>query len=415
MTAQIQSSGVYVFFLGLPVGQVRYFGKGTSFVYAPEFVQTQIELSPLRMPLAYEPYLRADAQFNNLPGILADSLPDTYGTRLMKAYFKSRGLSAPGPLESLAYVGDNGLGALTFKPELNAGGAKMNDAIELFKLIEAHRMQQEDGRFNLRELVRKSGTAGGAQPKALLSHDRLANTLFISNAPERESVLVKFQTDPDDEEPRVEHSLMQLAAQCGVSAAETYLFTTPSPLGNLTHLAVKRFDLNRQLQRYHLASLAGLTEGQYPEGYADYAGFIKVTGAVTRDYTQKLEVFRRAMFNVLVNNHDDHDKNHAFLSNGREWWLSPAYDITYAEWSETAGRAMRVCGHDNHITRADFQRLADEGELQSGDVSAVFEQMNSGISKWTDVATVSGVSDVTIQRVADTIQRNATLVFSKSR
>jgi serine/threonine-protein kinase HipA len=41
--------------------------------------------------------------------------------------------------------------------------------------------------------------------------------------------------------------------------------------------------------------------------------------------------FRRAVFNIMVRNQDDHVKNIAFLMNRKgEWRLSPAFDVNYA-------------------------------------------------------------------------------------
>ena len=43
------------------------------------------------------------------------------------------------------------------------------------------------------------------------------------------------------------------------------------------------------------------------------------------------EQYRRAIFNIVARNQDDHMKNIAFLMNrGGTWRLSPAYDVAYA-------------------------------------------------------------------------------------
>ena len=40
------------------------------------------------------------------------------------------------------------------------------------------------------------------------------------------------------------------------------------------------------------------------------------------------ELFGRICFNAAVSNLDDHPRNHALLAKGRQWRLSPAYDLT---------------------------------------------------------------------------------------
>ncbi len=52
----------------------------------------------------------------------------------------------------------------------------------------------------------------------------------------------------------------------------------------------------------------------------------------TQDVRERLHAFKRAVFNVLFNNRDDHTKNFSFLmeKNG-QWKLAPAYDVTFCE------------------------------------------------------------------------------------
>ena len=71
---------------GSLIGAVAYTegDVAASFQYNPEFLDSGIELSPLMMPLAAAVYRFPELShrsFHGLPGLLADSLPDTFGTR----------------------------------------------------------------------------------------------------------------------------------------------------------------------------------------------------------------------------------------------------------------------------------------------------------------------------------------------
>ena len=44
--------------------------------------------------------------------------------------------------------------------------------------------------------------------------------------------------------------------------------------------------------------------------------------------TDLRELFTRMCFNAAVSNLDDHPRNHAILAKGRDWQLSPAFDLT---------------------------------------------------------------------------------------
>ena len=92
-----------------------------TFQYDPAFVRSGIEIAPVRMPLREQPYrfpgLPEDA-FSGLPGLLADSLPDRWGTALVNAWLASQGReqSSFDVVQRLCYVGTRGVGALEFQP-----------------------------------------------------------------------------------------------------------------------------------------------------------------------------------------------------------------------------------------------------------------------------------------------------------
>ncbi len=61
------------------------------FEYEPAFVKSNIQVSPLKMPLSNQVYFFPDLKnptFYGLPGLLADSLPDKYGHLLIDQYLQ---------------------------------------------------------------------------------------------------------------------------------------------------------------------------------------------------------------------------------------------------------------------------------------------------------------------------------------
>src|SRR5271170_3395467 len=103
-----------------------------TFQYDPAFVRSGIELAPVRMPLREQPYsfpgLPEDA-FSGLPGLLADSLPDRWGTALVNAWLASEGReqSSFDVVQRLCYVGIRGMGALEFQPAQEPALAEGSD------------------------------------------------------------------------------------------------------------------------------------------------------------------------------------------------------------------------------------------------------------------------------------------------
>src|SRR5260221_13541908 len=69
-------------------------GAGISaFQYAPAFLASGIELSPLTMPLSPRIYQFAslpEVSFHGLPRLLADSLPDKFGNALIDAWLATQ-------------------------------------------------------------------------------------------------------------------------------------------------------------------------------------------------------------------------------------------------------------------------------------------------------------------------------------
>ena len=111
---------------GTRVGAVRWDADRAvaSYEYDPKFLQSGIELAPLVMPLGPGvwsfPQLPRST-FKGLPGMLADVLPDKFGTALIDAWLIRTGRAVEdfSPVERLCYVGQRGMGALEFAPAVD--------------------------------------------------------------------------------------------------------------------------------------------------------------------------------------------------------------------------------------------------------------------------------------------------------
>ena len=110
---------------GYPVGTFRWneqYGV-VRFEYDSSFVKRGIEPSPLMMPVregrVYAfPNLDRET-FRGLPGMLADSLPDTYGRALFDRWLAMTGRTSSNPIETLCFLGKRCMGALEFEPAMD--------------------------------------------------------------------------------------------------------------------------------------------------------------------------------------------------------------------------------------------------------------------------------------------------------
>jgi serine/threonine-protein kinase HipA len=109
-------------------------GAGVAnFEYDPAFAESRIEVSPITMPLSRNVYRfpELDRQtFYGLPGLLADSLPDKFGNRLIDVWLATQGRAPDSfnAVERLRYTGVRGMGALEFSP---VSGPKARRAHEI--------------------------------------------------------------------------------------------------------------------------------------------------------------------------------------------------------------------------------------------------------------------------------------------
>ena len=166
----------------------------------------------------------------------------------------------------------------------------------------------------LKRLVAPGTTLGGARPKALIEIEGQPWVLKFADA-----------GDPLDS-PLIEHAAMSLARLAGITVCETRPVALGPGQGHA--LAVRRFDRTAGGGRRHALSahVALRAAGRAP-GYPELALLLRRRGEPQRIAAHGEQVFRRMVFNILIDNTDDHEKNHALLAEGRHYTLAPAYDV----------------------------------------------------------------------------------------
>ena len=164
-----------------------------------------------------------------------------------------------------------------------------------------------------RRLLAPGVTIRGARPKALLD---------IDGAP----WIVKFSDGEAIDAPLVEHASMTLARRVGIRTAETM----PIRLVDGHAVAIKLFDRAAGGRRDALSANVALKASGAQLGYPELAQLLRRRGVVEEDVNvaQMRELFRRMVFNILIDNTDDHEKNHVLLvDDAQRYELSPAFDV----------------------------------------------------------------------------------------
>jgi serine/threonine-protein kinase HipA len=324
----VRYDNLYLWYLADPdvpryVGQLRLVeaGKGVSLQYGAQWLASGFPLS--------EDLVLADIE--HLPrwkgmavGAVDDARPDRWGERVIQYLDKPARLSL---MEYLYYAGDDRFGALgvstsddTYTPRTKSPLPRLTQAQELSEVV--HKVSARAPVSSLeRRLLNAGGSFGGAKPKALID---IGGVQWV----------IKFFDNEPIDVPLIEHASMTLAKLAGITVAETQIV----PLIGENALAVRRYDRDGA-RRIHCISAgtalrAQANAGQEPElGYPSLAQLLRRAGVTDEDQNlyDMRELFRRMVFNILIDNTDDHEKNHALqvvapTRQGR-YRLAPAYDI----------------------------------------------------------------------------------------
>jgi len=316
------SDTLWLWWLGQPdaprlVGELRMVrqSKGVALRYALDWLRSGFALSE-DLPLMPREFLPTEIE--TAAGAVDDARPDRWGERVIRLLDKPPRLAV---LDFLFYAGDQRFGALGVSVSPNEYLAR--DTGPLPQWADAQAMQRlvrqlavgEPVEEHLRRLIAPGVTLGGARPKALLTIDG-------------QPWVIKFN-DPGEtiDWPLVEHATMSLAALAGICVART----RPVPLQQGHALAIRRFDREPGGQRRHaLSANVALKAAGEALGYPELAQVLRrrgvVAGGQNREHMK--ELFRRMVFNILIDNTDDHEKNHALLmAPSGHYQLSPAFDV----------------------------------------------------------------------------------------
>jgi len=140
--------------------------------------------------------------------------------------------------------------------------------------------------------------------------------------------LVKFERPEDDADcARREAAWMAMAETAGLEVAAFEVID----LGDVGKaFATRRFDRMGAVP-VHMLSAAGALNVDFRRNFADYQQLGRLCALICDgDLRQVAALVRRAMFNVVACNEDDHLKNLAWLYDGKSWVLSPGYDLTFS-------------------------------------------------------------------------------------
>ena len=384
------------------VGRLAYRDRVAYLEYDGDFIRSGLEISPVfhKTEAGLSKPGKAGV-FEGLHGVFNDSLPDGWGRLLADGRARQLGIEPKTltPLDRLACVGSDGMGALCYAPSVEAWGAGGN-LIDLDRLADDSRLVLEgDAGEALSVLGRAGGSPAGARPKVLVALGDGGRAVHgTDEAPlSYERYLVKFRGrgDPPDM-AAVEKAYSAMAECSGVAVPGTRLLEGRD--GTL-FFASRRFD-REGLRRFHVHSASGLLYSDIRIPALDYKELVLLARIVTGDRRECAAMFTLAVFNVLAHNRDDHARQFSFvMDRDGSWKLAPAYDLT---WSPGPGgrHSTSVLGHGSDVTRECLVELGLKADMERGEASRIIERVEDGVSKWPAFAREYGVGSDSTRAIA---------------
>lgn len=378
---------------GAALGRFVY---GRNYLARPDAVA----LDPIELPLAERTY--ETHRLKGMFGALRDASPDYWGRRVIE---KHAGIAQLGEIDYLLHSPDDRAGALSFGRAVTppAPVRTYNRTVDLAQLQAlADQLISEETSAEatpaelaqVQDLLLLGTSMGGARPKVVVEDE---GQLWIA----------KFnRTDDPWNHARVEHAMLVLARECGLTTAESRL----TDVAGRDVLLVKRFDREPHEAGYRRARmLSALTLLRTGDSHQDrerwsYVLLVEELRRVSSDpKADAWELFKRMVFNALISNTDDHPRNHAVIAPESEWRLSPAYDLVpfpavsleRRDLALTVGELGRYANVNNLLSQCARFLLTRE------DAGQIIDGMEAHVrARWYALARGVGVTERDCARIA---------------
>jgi serine/threonine-protein kinase HipA len=356
-----------------------------SFTYDRAWIESGFSLSP-DMQIAARPPILPPAEDFVAPGALEDAMPDRWGQNSIRLIERPSRLTS---LDFLYFAGDRRSGALgisadpdryvPFPNDPLVTGSSLEEANEIIQRA----INKEPLNERERRLMGTSKHMGGAHPKMLVSIDG-------------HEWLAKFPKGDNVDLPLIEHAATMLARGVGIATPETRSHRIP--IGHV--VLTKRFDRDGP-SRLHSLSARTMLVTDATESYASMAAVIRKHAEAASLAEQQRELFRRMVFNILIDNTDDHTKNHAFLRlPSGKYALAPAYDVL-PQMNGLGRQAIPVSARSTEDNFAAAVESSAAFGMSEEEAVAVWRNVSKGVDGWKEEFRARAVTDGDIQYLAD--------------
>lgn len=323
---------------------------------------------------------------------LRDASPDAWGRRVIinRLYGKAGLIAYNQDLDEQTYMLESGsdrIGAFDFQQSADHYIPRSNDNATLAELLSAAELVEQGIPLTpeLDQALRHGSSIGGARPKALIQSD------------DRKYVAKFSATDDTMSVVKSEFIMMSLASRLGLNVAPVKL----AKVMEKDVLLIERFDRVKEPSGWaRKIMVSALTLQGLDEMMVRHTSYETLTHVMRKDFrdpkTDLRELFGRLVFNILCGNTDDHARNHAAFFDGRQYDLTPAYDICPQKRSgNIASQGMLIMGYSNESQIALCLNAAHLFLLNREEALQIVQSQLSGIEQhWDAVCQEAGISIV---------------------
>ena len=399
----------------------------STFQYSKEGFIRNIEPSPVLMPVQERIFEtnRDHVNFHHLPYLLSDSMPDDFGHVMMKEWLRQKNLTIEdiNPVDRLSYVGKRGMGALEYEPaSFKQTGNSEILVSELYEVAKKVLESKEGSSFHgmdkdsLSAVLRIGSSVGGARAKALIAVKSDSNNIIQEIRPgdiiqpDGFSYWI-LKIDGANEKSlgesdgmgKIEFVYYRMAKEAGIDISESTLYEE----NNRFHFLTKRFDRTDKGEKIHMQSFGALAGIDYKiQKVSSYEALFRLMKRLRLPYYQLEQQYRRALFNVVARNHDDHVKNFSFLMDrDGEWRISPAYDLTFqykagGTWTDV--HQSSINGKFDQFTRKDLLGLGRTFGIKK--VDHILEEVIAAVAQWSKFAAETDIPEAEIQYINNNLR-----------
>ncbi len=363
---------------------------GSSFQYSAEYLAHPrvYALSP-ELPLLTARQYTDDSRSQF--GAFADAAPDEWGRKIVEADYARRRAgdptiaSHPGPFDLLLGVADRTrMGAVRFRARGAGAATWLSPDDGAASVHDLDRVIAAASRYSADEATDEdiaylsdiATSPGGARPKANVVTD--TGGLAIAKLPHSKDGSIDVE--------RWEALAFTLASRADISVPRFEWFSAGA---GATVLVSHRFDRRTDASRIgYMSAATVMGVGENDPRSITYVDYADALAEISENPAADLrELYARIALTVLINNVDDHWRNHGVLRSTTGWRLAPAFDLNP---SRTRGViTSRPISSTDDPRRRDLRSLlavASSFGLSRSDAAAVIRLVGQSVAGWRLVA-----------------------------